>query len=94
MQWAVSLSSVQPLLHQPVVHSKMNKFHSGMAGLHVSTCVTCMERFPGMTIRITPAGTECIRCNRDQQSPKAFSTENNMHPGPVPVELMVSCNYF
>ena len=38
--------------------------------------VTCMERFPGLTVRVTPAGTECARCSWDQHSPKAFSCEN------------------
>ena len=43
-----------------------------------------------MTTRHTAAGTVCIRCHRDTHSPKAYSRENNMHPGPVPVELLVS----
>ena len=66
------------LFHQPAVHSKINKFHSGMTGLQVRTCITCMERFPGMTVKMTSAGTECIRCTKDEHSPKTFSSENNM----------------
>ena len=42
-----------------------------------------------MTTRHTAAGTECTRCHRDTHSPKAYSRENNMHPGPVPMELLV-----
>ena len=80
-------ASAQPLLHQPAVKARMRKFHSQLASLEVSTCTTCLERFPGMTIRQTAAGTVCIRCHRDTHTPKAYSRENNMHPGPVPMEL-------
>ena len=41
--------STQPLLHQPSVHVRMKKFHSKLASLELSTCTTCLERFPGMT---------------------------------------------
>jgi len=78
------------LLHHPAVQSKVRQFHSRMDSLQVSTCATCMERFPGMTVKMTSAGTECIRCTKDQHSPKTFSSDNNMNPGPVPQELMVS----
>ena len=84
------LSMSQPLLHQPAVRSKMSKFQSGMADLQVSTCVTCMERFPGMTVRTTFVGTECLRCSRDKHSPKTYSSENNVNPATVPPELLVS----
>ena len=90
MQPLVSHSPGQLLLHQAVVKSRMNHFHSRMASLQVSTCVTCIEKFPGMTVRTTAAGTECVRCNRDKNRPKAYSCGNNMHPGPVPQELLVS----
>ena len=81
--------SAQPFLHQPGVRARMRKFHSQLASLEVSTCTTCLERFPGMTTRCTAAGTECVRCHRDTHSPKAYSWENNMHPGPVPMQLEV-----
>ena len=80
-------ASAQPLLHQPAVQVRMKKFHSQLASLEVSTCTTCLEWFPGMTTRHTANGTECTRCHR---GPKANSRENNMHPGPVPMELVVS----
>ena len=89
MQQSLHLSSAQPLLHQPAVRSKVSKFHSGMAALQVATCVTCMERFPGMTVRMTSAGTECLCCTGDKHTPKTYSSDNNMHPGPIPQELMV-----
>lgn len=79
----------QPLFYHPPVQSKMSKFDSRMGSLQVSTCGTCMERFPGMTVRITSAKTECIHCNKDQQSP-----DNNMNPGLVPQELMVSASSY
>ena len=81
--------TARSLLHQPGVHARMRRFHSQLASLEVCTCTTCLERFPGMTTRQTAAGTECIRCHRDTHSPKAYSWENNMHPGPVPMELEV-----
>ena len=86
--------SAQPLLHQPAVQARIKRFHSQLASLDVSTCTTCLERFPGMTTRHTAAGTVCIRCHRDTHSPKAYSWENNMHPGPVPVQLVVSVYCF
>ena len=79
----------QPLLHQPAVQARMTNFHSQLNSLQVSTCTTCLEGFPGMTTRHTAAGTVCIRCHRDTHSPKAYSGENNMHPGPVPTEFEV-----
>ena len=81
--------TARSLLHQPGVHARMRRFYSQLASLEVSTCTTCLERFPGMTTRQTAAGTECICCHRDTHSPKAYSWENNMHPGPVPMELEV-----
>ena len=41
----------------------------------------------------TAAGTECIRCHRDTHSLKAYSWENNMHHGPVPMELEVGVDW-
>ena len=79
-----------PLLQQPGVHSKMKTFHSKLASLTVSKCITCLERFPGLTVAIvSPDSTECVRCRRDKHITKVYSTANNMNPGPVPPELMV-----
>ena len=33
---------------------------------------------------------ECLRCCRDNKVPKLYSANNNMSPGFVPVELLVS----
>ena len=45
-----------------------------------------------MTVRVTSAGTECvrIRCAQDKHIPKTYSYENNMHTGTVPQDLTVS----
>ena len=74
IQQALLPCSAQPLLHCPSVQSQMSKFHSRMDSLQVSSYATCMERFPGMAVRMTSAGTECIRCTKDQHSPKTFSS--------------------
>ena len=81
---------LQSLFEQASVRSRMRKFHSAMADLQVSSCITCHERFPGMSVRMSESGTECLRCGRDKHSPKSYSCENNMDPGSVPVELVVS----
>ena len=35
----------------------------------------------------TPSRCSCQRCKKDKQSPKLFSSDNNMDPGSVPAEL-------
>ena len=85
MQSTIVHSSLQPLLHQLAVRTMMSKFHAGMAALQMSTCVTCMERFPGVTVRAT---SECVR---DKHIPNVYSCDNNMHPGHVPQALLVRC---
>ena len=89
VQQTSAVTSNQPELHQPMVQSKMSKFHSEMASLQMSMCITCCERFPGLTVRMTPSGTECLRCVRDKQ---AYSSLNNMDPGTVPHELFVGAS--
>ena len=46
-----------------------------------------------MTVSMTPSGTEYLRYVRDKHSPKAYSSLNNMDPGPLPHELSVSHSY-
>ena len=81
-----------PLFHQPRVLSKMVQFHSRLASLQFLKCITCLERFPGMTVRALPATneTECLRCSHDKHLPKLFSSANNMNPGSLSPELVVS----
>ena len=71
---------MEPTSHEhPSVRTKMSKFHSTLAALQVSTCVTCMERFPGMTVRTTCGSTECARCSRDKHSSKAYILLRQQH---------------
>ena len=81
MQRRHPATSEFPLLQQPGVHSEMKTFL--LASLTVSKCITCLERFPGLTVAIvSPDSTECVRCRRDKHIPKVYSTTNNMNPGP------------
>ena len=89
MQPSISTSSETPLLYQTAIQHKIMNFHWKLAALEVPTCTTCMESFPGMTVRTTSTGKECLRCCRDKHSPKTYSSDNNMHPGPVPQDLQV-----
>ena len=84
----------QPLFLKPTVQFKTNKFHSQLMNLLMSICITCMERFPGMTVSATSAGTECARCSRDKHTPTTYSLDNNMDPGPVPLEPLVYLYFF
>ena len=82
-----------PLFHQPHVCSKMLQFHSQLAALWIPQCETCLEKFPGMTVSVLPGNTnkmECLRCSRDTHIHKLYSSANNMNPGAVASELMVS----
>ena len=47
------------------VHTKIANFHSHLAALQVSQCITCLEEFPGLNVRtVSPDSndTECVRC--------------------------------
>ena len=59
----------------------------------MSKCITCLEGFPALNVRaVSPDSedTECVRCRQDEHIPKVYSSSNNMDPGPVPSELLVS----
>ena len=63
-------------LHFPHAHLKMKYFHSKLAGLKVNTCVTCLEGFPGMSVRLASASSaesECLYCAHDKHIPKLYS---------------------
>ena len=78
---------------QQSVRTKIVNFHSHLAAIQVSKCVTCLEKFPGLNVRtVSPDSndTECVRCIRDKHIPKLYSCMKNMDPGPVPPELQVS----
>ena len=77
---------------QQSVCTKIVNFHSHLAALHVSKCITCLENFPGLNVRtVSPdsCDTECVRCSQDKHIPKLYSFMNNIDPGPVPPELQV-----
>ena len=71
----------------PDVIAKMRDFHNDMAALQAVKCLICFERFP--SISVNEIGS-CKRCHNDKHIPKLFSAANNMDPGIVPPELMVS----
>ena len=68
----------------------MKQFHEDIASLEAAKCIICQECFPSLK---TNEMHHCTRCNADKSVPKLYSKENNMHPGPVPRELMVSTIY-
>ena len=92
-EYHAELEAVAPSqLHCPHAHLKMKHFHSKLAGLKVNTCITCLEGFPGMSVRLASASSaesQCLHCASDKHIPKLYSSANNMNPGIVPPELMV-----
>ena len=80
-----------PLFDQPGVRAKIKNFHVRLTAVQVPRCVTCSEKFPGLTVRATSDGnnTECVRCRQDKHIPKLYCSANNMNPGPIPSELLV-----
>ena len=85
-EYHAQLEAVKPSqLYNPHIHLKMKEFHSKLSTLKVSTCVTCLEGFPGLIVISASASSEseCLRCARcacDKHIPKFYSA-NNMNPG-------------
>ena len=73
-----------PQFNNPEVIAKMRDF---MAALQAVKCMICYERFPSISVNEIRS---CKRCHNDKHIPKLFSAANNMDPGIVPPELMVS----
>ena len=44
-----------PLFQQPAVRSKMTNFHSKIAALEMSKCITCLEKFPTLNVKAVSA---------------------------------------
>ena len=84
-EYQAQLEAFEPSqLHNPHIHLKMKEFHSKLSTLKVSTCVTCLEGFPGLIVRSASAScaeSECLRCAHDKHIPKFYSSANNMNPG-------------
>ena len=76
-----------PSFDDPGVVRKMTEFHNDLLGLQASRCTVCVERFPSICVDTTSI---CKRCCNDKRVPKLYSADNNMDPGPVPLELTVS----
>ena len=76
-----------PSFDDPSVISKIATFHEQLMSLTFHKCTVCLENFPSLTIN--SAGV-CLRCHSDKHEPKLYSPQNNMDPGPVPLELTVS----
>ncbi len=77
----------QALLEQENVQKKMARFHQDMSLIECHTCSTCMEKFPG--VKFSTHTSQCLRCSRDNITPKLYSAENNMHPGSASPQLQV-----
>ena len=86
---------ILPLLQEQAVHSKMTNFHSKIAALEMSKCITCLERFPALNVKADSPDsedTECVHCRQDEHIPKVYSSSNNMDPGPVVLTAQFSCS--
>ena len=58
--------------------------------MYTVKCTVCLENLPTLKVN---AASICTCCHDDSHSPKLYSTQNNMYPGPVPPELKVSHRY-
>jgi len=76
-----------PSFNDPAIIRKMCEFHNTLLSLDSSCCSVCHERFPSISV---DAMNICKRCSNDKHTPKLYSADNNMDPGPVPPELTVS----
>ena len=48
--------------------SKISKFHSEMASLQMSMCITCRERFPGLTVRFCACAAKRSLAEKNEKS--------------------------
>jgi len=76
-----------PSFNDLAIIRKMREFHTSLLSLQCSCCSICIERFSSISV---DAMNICSRCNNDKHVPKIYSADNNMDPGPVPMELTVS----
>ena len=70
-----------------VPHNSLNEcmhtFHEQQYKWRQMQCTVCSEIWPSRD-KSSKQLYECIRCSRDKNVVKKFSTANDMHPGPVP----------
>jgi len=76
-----------PAFGDPTVISKIAEFHVELASLDPIWCSTCYEKFSSISVN---GASTCAHCHNDKHIPKLFSANNNMDPGSVPPELIVS----
>ena len=65
----------------------MAAFHDRLNSLKQRQCVTCKETWPTGQGLNAQRYTERLRCKRDKEATKVFSSQNDMDPGTVPNEL-------
>ena len=68
--------------------AKMATFHAKLANLEMSICDICLERSHTKKTQLQGTQRICTRCKRDKNTPKIYSSDNKMDPGPVPTELL------
>jgi hypothetical protein len=74
------------MLTDPYVIDKIKQYHSDLSNITLSSCAICHElQFDSHA----SYNNVCRRCNHDSSSPKLYSIDNNMDPGPVPSKLQV-----
>ena len=81
--WAYNAA---PLHMQPWVVKEMEDFHKMQSKLENRSCIVCHERWPTRQ-KLAAKEYVCIRCSRDKRTPKLYSAENDMLPGPRPLCL-------
>ena len=74
-----------PVFGNDRVKQKVVAFHSKLNEVKFASCDTCLESFPGLSIKVSE--NQCVRCSRDKKTPKLYSADNNIDPGPVSQEL-------
>ena len=75
----------RPLHLQSFVTEAMWEFLSKQKAWQQRQCNVCKEALPRYCL--TSKSYVCHRCKRHKRSPKLFSAENDMDPGPVPLCL-------
>ena len=71
-------------------HAEMANFHLKLETLEISKCNICLEKSHAkktMSQDTQSLVPRCTRCKKDKHTPKIYSSDNNMDPGPVPPEL-------
>jgi len=86
---SVNIDILSFTVDNPDIINKVDEFHRTLVALQNVLCNVCLEQFPTFASNTTPTDI-CCRCNLDTQIPKLYSLQNNMDPGPVPLELSVS----